>query len=385
MESPKKQPMYRYLLVLTISATVGLQTWRTLFDNFAVHMAGLEGRHIGVIQSVREVPGFLTLLIVFVMLVIREHRLSALSILALGLGIAMTGLLPSFPGLMLTTLLMSFGFHYFQTTNQSLVLQHFDVQVSPLVFGSLRSIGAASNIAVGLVIYFLVFVLDYSQIYLLIGVLIVATGLWALTRNPIDRPTIPQHRKMILRRRYWLFYLLTFLAGARRQIFVAFAVFLMVKHFHYSVQEISILFMINNGITFFLSPLIGRAIVRFGERKVLSLEYACMIFIFLAYATVQSKMLMAGLYILDHVFFSCAMAIRTYFQKMADPRDIGPSVAVGNTINHIAAVILPTVGGLLWMIDYRIPFVIGAFLGLLSLTAVQRMRIPLPPSAADRV
>ena len=87
MESAKAKPMYRYLLILTICSTMGLQAWRTLFDNYAVHVAGLEGSHIGVIQSVREIPGFLTILAIYLMLLIKEHRLSAASIITLGLGV----------------------------------------------------------------------------------------------------------------------------------------------------------------------------------------------------------------------------------------------------------------------------------------------------------
>ena len=160
----------------------------------------------------------------------------------------------------------------------------------------------------------------------------------------------------------------------RRQIFIAFAVFLLVKRFEYSVQEVTILFVINNAINYYLSPMIGRSIVRFGERKVLSLEYASLIFVFLAYAFVDSRLIVAVLYILDHIFFGFAIAINTYFQKVGDPRDIAPSMAVGFTINHIAAVVLPTLGGLLWMVDYRIPFIAGACMSAISLMAVQLIR-----------
>ena len=166
------------------------------------------------------------------------------------------------------------------------------------------------------------------------------------------------------------------MSGARRQIFIAFAVFLLVKKFRFSVQEVTLLFVINNVANYFLSPLIGKAIVRFGERKVLSLEYFSLIFIFLAYAVVDTKILVAILYILDHIFFNFAIAIRTYFQKVGDPKDIAPSMAVGFTINHIAAVFLPVVGGLLWVVDYRIPFVCGAVFSLVSLIAVQQIRLP---------
>jgi hypothetical protein len=373
----KNDPMYRYLIVLTISSAVGLQAWQTLFNNFAVDVAGLNGHHVGMIQSIREIPGFLALLVVFVIMFIREYRLSALSILILGLGVAITGFFPSYIGLILTTLIMSFGFHYYETTNMSLTLQYFDEAISPWVFGKQRSYAAASNIAVGILIYLFVFLLDFTKIYLLFGSLIIAAAVWGLIQDPSDITIIPQRKKMIVRKKYGLFYFLTFMAGARRQIFMAFAVLLMVQKFKYSVQEVTILFVVNNMINYYLSPLIGRSIIRFGERKVLSLEYLSLIFIFVAYAVTGSKLVVAFLYILDHIFFNFSIAIRTYFQKVGDPRDVAPSMAVGFTINHIAAVVLPALGGLLWMIDYRIPFISGAMMSLVSLMAVQMIRTPL--------
>jgi len=376
LEQTKKNPMYLFLIVLTISSAMGLQAWQTLFNNFAVEVAGLTGKHIGMIQSVREIPGLLALLAVFVIMFIREYRLSSLSILFLGIGVAATGLLPSYAGLLLTTLLMSFGFHYYETTNMSLTLQYFDKLLSPWVFGKQRSFAAATNVTVGILIYFGAIWLDFVQMYLVVGGLIILAAIWGLFQDPADKTLVPQHRKMILRKNYALFYFLTFMAGARRQIFMAFAVLLMVEKFDYSVREITILFVINNSINYFLSPQIGKSIIRYGERKVLTVEYLSLIFVFLAYATTGSRLLVAFLYILDHIFFNFAIAIRTYFQKVGDSRDIAPSMAVGFTINHIAAVFLPALGGLLWMIDYRIPFVGGAMMALVSLVAVQMIRIP---------
>lgn len=364
-------PMYRFLMLLTISSAIGLQGWRTLFDNFAVNIVILDGSNIGVIQSFREIPGFLSLLIVYVMFILKEHRISSLSIVTLGIGVGITGLFPTYLGLIGTTVLMSIGFHYYETTFQSLTLQYFDKKTAPIIFGNLRALGAASNIAVGAVIFVLIMYFSYLQMYLIIGGIIFLVGVWSFIGNPTDKDLPVQHKKMIIRKRYWLYYFLTFMAGARRQIFVAFAVFLLVKKFEFNVQEITTLFVINNIVNYFLSPMIGRAIVKFGERKVLSLEYSSLIFIFIAYAFVDSKMLVAVLYILDHIFFNFAIAIRTFFQKIGDPQDIAPSMAVGFTINHIGAVVFPVLGGIMWMIDYRIPFIIGAGLSLISLMAIQ--------------
>ena len=371
MDSYSRNPMFRFLLVLTVASTLGLQGWRTLFNNFAVDVAGLGGGHVGIIQSVREIPGFLALLVVYVLLILREHRLAALSVLTVGLGVMLTGLFPSYGGLLATTLLMSFGFHYYETTNQSLTLQHFDRERSPLVLGKLKSVSAASNIAVGAAIFLLDPLLSFGSLYLIMGGVVVLCGLWGVRFETGRTDAVPQRKRMVFRWRYWLFYFLTFMSGARRQIFVVFAVFLLVEKFRFSVRDVTVLFVINNVVNYFLSPVIGRSIVRFGERKVLSLEYFSLIAVFVAYALVDSRLAAAALYILDHVFFNFSIAIRTYFQKIADPGDIAPSMAVGFTINHVAAVVLPFIGGLLWTVDYRIPFLMGAFLAAVSLLAVQ--------------
>lgn len=374
MTNYRQEPMYAYLIVLTICSTVGLQCWITLFDNFSVHIVGLDGHHIGILQSVREIPGFLALLVTYVILIIREHKLSAVSILILGAGVFFTGLLPSFYGLILTTLVMSFGFHYYETTNQSLTLQYFDKLTSPLVFSQQRSYAAAANIVVGILIFIMAPFLSYNTMYLLFGSIIGVCGIWALTQNPVKRNLLPQKKHLVLKKKYWLFYFLTFMAGARRQIFVAFAVFLLVKKFEFSVQQIVLLFLVNNVINYFINPLIGKFIILYGERKLLSIEYFFLILIFISYAFVASKFIVGVLYVFDHIFFNFSTGINTYFQKIADPRDIAASAAVGFTINHIAAVVLPAIGGLLWMIDYKIPFLAGAFFSLISLCLVQFIR-----------
>jgi hypothetical protein len=382
MERATRTAMYRYLIVLTVASTVGLQAWRTLFNNFAVDVARLNGQQVGIIQSLREVPGFLTLLVVFVIFIVAEHRLSSLSVLLLGLGVAITGFFPSYLGLTLTTVLMSFGFHYYETTNQSLTLQYFDRDTAPWVFGKQRSYAAASNVGIGLAIWGLDHWFGYVGTYLTIGGLIVFIALWGFTQNPTHPDIVIQHKKMIFRRKYWLFYFLTFMAGARRQIFTTFAVFLLVEKFHYSVGDITLLFVLNNIINYFVTPRIGTGIIHFGERKVLSLEYSSLIAIFITYAFTNSRLVVAVLYVFDQTLFNFAIAIRTYFQKVGDPKDIAPSMAMGFTINHIAAVVLPALGGAIWLIDYRWVFLGGAAMSVISLAAVQCIRLQEPVSAA---
>jgi predicted MFS family arabinose efflux permease len=385
----EQQPMLRFLAVMTGASMVGLQGYTILFNNYAVEKVGLDGQGVGIIQSVREVPGLLSILAILVMLLVREHRLAALAIACLGLGTGITGLLPSYAGLAFTTLVMSFGFHYFETTNQSLTLQYFDKGVSPLVLGRLRSLAAISSIACGVLIWLLGLVTDFRGTFLVVGGLVFVAGIWGVFQEPTHDSVPVQRQRMILRRRYWLYYFLTFMSGARRQIFMVFSMLLLVKVFHFTVREMTLLFIVNNTIAYFCNPLIGRAIVRFGERWVSSIEYAGVIVIFLVYAYAGSKLLVSVMYVADYLLFNFAVAIRTYFQKIADTEDIASSMALGSTINHIAAVFLPALGGYLWMIDYHIPFIVGAWLGAISLAAVQLMRLPdevaevtMPPGLA---
>jgi predicted MFS family arabinose efflux permease len=372
----EQRPMLRFLVILTAASTIGLQGYTILFNNFAAEMVHLDGSKVGMIQSIREVPGLLTLLLVFVLLLVREHRLAALSVALLGLGTAITGLFPTYSWLILTTVIMSFGFHYYESTNQSLTLQYFSTAVSPLIFGRLRALAAVSSVAAGLMVYFLGAVAQYREIYLAIGVLVFLAGLWGIFQNPTHAGIVPQRKKMFLRRKYTLFYILTLLSGARRQIFVVFSILLLVQVFHFSVRDMTLLFIVNNIVAYILNSLIGKAINRFGERFISSIEYSGVIVIFLVYAFSTSKNLVTLMYIFDNILYNFDVAIRTYFQKVADPADIASSMSVGFTINHIAAVFLPALGGFFWMIDYRIPFVAGSALGVVSLVAAQWMRVP---------
>ncbi len=363
--------MYFFLVLMTLASFAGMQGWQTLFNNYAVGKAGLDGFHMGIIQSAREVPGFLAMFVIYLMLLMSEHRLAAISILLLGVGVGVTGLFPTFWGLLVTTTIMSTAFHANETISQSLSLQYFDRSTAPVVLGRLRSVGAITNIAIGAVIWLAAADPNYPLTYGCIGGAVVLLGLACLCFDP-SRPDIPpQRKKMVFRRRYWLYYLLTFLSGARRQIFVAFAVFLMVQRFGFSVREVTILFVANNLINWMLNPLIGKAINRFGERSLLSAEYLVMIAVFATYALTTSKGVAAGMYVVDNIFFNFAVCIRTFLQKIADPRDIAPSSAVGFTINHIAAVVVPFLGGLAWMVDYRIVFLAAAGLAACSLAASQ--------------
>ena len=371
MDHLKSNPMYRYLLILGICASAGLQGWTALFTNYAKEIVDVNGFQIGVSQSVREIPGFLSFAAVYLFFIFKEHRLSAWSVILLGTGISVTGIFTSFGGLLMTTFIMSVGFHFFETTNKSLTVQYFNTAESPVVFARMRGYGALANILVGFVIWALSFVLPYRYTFLILGAFIVLTGISMLYANPVKQEIPFQHKKLIFRRKYWLFYVLNFLAGTRRQIFTVFAIFLLVDRYNLGLRVVTGIYVINYALTYLLNPQISKALNKYGERVVLSLESASLIVLFLGYAFISNVWIVVGLFILDSIFFNFSIGLNTYLQKTADPEDLGSSTAVGFTINHISAVIIPFFGGILWMLNWRLPFLVGTGFTILSLYFTQ--------------
>ncbi len=371
MEQLKRNPMYRHLMILGICAGAGLQGWTALFTNYAKEVVGVNGFQIGLSQAVREIPGFLSFAAVYLLFVFREHRLSSWSVVLLGLGIAITGIFTSFGGLLATTFIMSVGFHFFETTNKSLTVQYFNTSESPVVFARMRGYSALANIVIGFIIWALSFFLPYMYTFLLLGVIVSLAGISMLYGNPVKKEVPYQHKRLIFRKKYWLFYVLNFLAGTRRQIFTVFAIFLLVDHYNLGLRIVTGIYVINYALTYFLNPMISYALNKYGERIVLSLESASLIVLFLGYAFIDNVWIVVGLFVLDSIFFNFSIGLNTYLQKTADPEDLGSSTAVGFTINHISAVIIPVFGGILWMLYWRLPFLVGTGFTIISLFFTQ--------------
>ena len=196
----KTDRMYLFLLLLTIATALGFQGWRSLFNNFAVEQVGINGAQMGVIQSVREIPGFLALLVVYLLLFFKEHVLARLSVFLLAIGIFIVGYIPTYSGLLLTTVLMSIGFHYYETLNQSLSLQYFSKNEAPVLIAKLKSSAALTNILVGIAIVGLIKVLTYQSTFALLGLLVFLIALSTLRLNPTRDDIEIQHKKMIFKK-----------------------------------------------------------------------------------------------------------------------------------------------------------------------------------------
>ncbi|MHA1524521.1 MAG: MFS transporter [Alphaproteobacteria bacterium] len=357
------------LMVMTVAMNVAFSVWRALINNFAVERAGFTGAEIGLLQSFREVPGFLAFTTVFFLLIFYEQRFAIISLIVLGLGTMATGFWPNELGLYVTTIVMSVGFHYFETAKQSLTLQWLGKDKAALQLGQLIAVGSFASIAsFGLIyLFFEVFDTGYIGTYLIGGGVTVALSVFMWVAYPHFKEPVAQNKKLLLRSRYWLYYALTFMGGARRQVFTVFASFLMVEKFGYSVAAITALYLVNNVFNMFFAAKIGALIGKWGERRALVVEYVGLVVVFASYAMVETPWIAAALYLVDHAFFAMAIAMKTYFQKIADPADIAPTTGVAFSINHIAAVGIPAPFGLIWLWSPALVFWLAAGMAAISL------------------
>ena len=221
------QTPFVFLVVASIVMTTTFSAWLAMLNNFAIEQANFTGSEIGILQSLREIPGFLAFTAVFILLVLAEQTFALISLCILSIGVAITGLFPTIYGLYATTVLMSIGFHFYETINTSLSLQWFKKDETAEKLGKLMSVKSASSLACyGLIwIGFTYYTATYQLLYLIFGTMGLALTIWLFIAMPKFEVKHTQHKKIILRKRYSLYYLLTFLSGARRQIFIVLALY----------------------------------------------------------------------------------------------------------------------------------------------------------------
>ena len=361
------------LFLMAAAMPIAFSTWSALLNNFVIEVADFDGSDIGWLHTVREIPGFLAVGVIVLLMMFREQVLGLVALVMLGIATAITAQFPSMGGILTITMLSSIGFHYYETVNQSLQLQWIDKARAPQTLGWIISAGSAATFLayVLIVLTWEALGLSYSLVYWLSGGLTAVIGVFCLIAYPQFEGAHPQHQKLILRRRYWLYYALQFMSGARRQIFIVFAGFMMVEKFGFAVHEVTSLFLITLLANILSAPLVGKAVEVFGERNALVFEYVGLAVIFFLYGGLYyfgwGVVLASALYVFNHIFFSLALALKTYFQKIADPQDIAPTAAVAFTINHIAAVFLPALLGYLWLTSPGLVFLAAAGMAIVSL------------------
>jgi predicted MFS family arabinose efflux permease len=389
---------------------LGFRLWESMFNNFAVEELAIRADQIGLIQAIREIPGLLGLLVGALALLVVEMRIAGLSVILMGAGVFLTAAARDLTGLVAATLVMSVGFHFFYTSNASAVLLTVGKDEAPKVLGRLNSLGALAAVAGTLFIFGTLDAWGYRTLFRIGGAAVMVGGLLLLpfARQPV--PAQRSRRRTPLRRRYWPYYALQLLMGSRRHIFTTFAVFLLVQEYRVTAQIITLMFLLNSLIGTYFHQAFGTIVARFGERRVLTVNFILLTLVFCGYAFIPQMaaletptfqvpdltlgawvlvpafaatpalFVLLGLFVADHILFGFSIALESYFQKIAlGPEEITPNISLGQTINHIAAVIVPVAGGVVWeAMGPQYTFLTGVLIALTSLALAQYVRPPQP-------
>lgn len=377
--------LFATLAVASFFLYFGFNVWRALFNNFAVEVLGVGAAQIGVIQALRELPGLFGFTVGFLALWLSEMRVMWLSVVLLGLGLVLSGLADTLSVLVLGTLVMSIGFHWFYPSNSSIVLIAVGEGEAPKMLGRLRSVASFAAVIGTLLIWVFIDGVEfgpitipgwgYRTLLLVVGGVVVLGGFVGL-RGGFRGGAQQQKRKVVFRRGYWVYYALTFLMGSRRHIFTTFAIFMLVDIYGIDVRTTATLFLVNNLVNTYASAQLGKIVARYGERKVLTANFLGLCGVFLGYAFVSYLPVLFLLFVLDNIFFGFNLAVDSYFQKIVySPEEITSNVSMGQTINHVSALVVPILGGLLWeQVAPSATFLAGVTIAVMSLVVVQFIR-----------
>jgi len=354
------------LAVAGVGFTMALQMG--LNANFLADDIKVSGLQIGILEGFRESCGVVAFAVLAILAGFAEPIVGAAMLLLLGAGLAAYTFVHEFAWVVILSLVWSQGLHVWMPLPNSMALSLAEPGRAGRRLGQISAAGSAGwGLGLGLALALMSLGLSIRPMYLLAGAASVVAAAACLAM-PRDLKT-PGPR-LVFRRKYGLYYLLCFLEGWRKQIFICFAGFLLVREYGTDVRTMLALWMVAQGVGYFGSPYVGRLVDRIGERRVLIAYYASIVFVFVGYAFVPNVYLLYFLFVSDSALFMLAMATTTYVNRIAPASEHTPTLSMGVAMNHVAAVAMPLAGGFLWKyLGYQYAFGLGAVAAALSVVA----------------
>lgn len=353
----------------------GIQT--ALFYNFIVDRIGIDSVELGYMESLREVPGFLNAFFTAITIYFAPPILSGFALIVMGFGMAAYSQANVFAEVLIYSFIWSIGFHAWLPLRGAMTLAYSKGDEKGKWLGQLRSVESFATLGAIFLCLFGVKALEFEGLFQIGGGMVAAGGIILMFAS--RQLQTERENRLVLRKQYWLYYLLSFLQGCRRQIFITFAIFALVKVYGTDRNLIIRLVLINQVVVLVVAPIAGRLIDKLGERSMLSASYIGLFFVFVGYAVLKNANHLYILYCIDNFLFIGGIALTTYLNKIAPKSDLKPTLAMGVTMNHVAAVAVPLIGGLAWkQFGYQIIFISGAVFVLISLIATQWIKTEPP-------
>jgi predicted MFS family arabinose efflux permease len=349
--------------------------------NFFGQDLGITGAQMGYYTAARELMGFGMVLVAAVTVRFSVSKVAAVALLIAALGYGAYSQANTFAQLLVVAMIGSLGFHTWMQVYYVLALSLADEGFEGRVLGKLSSVGSTGTLLAMFITLSIVAIVGMRNMYLISATVVIAAsiGLWFVPKSS----RLVRQQGFCFKRRYWLYYTLNFLDGCRAEIFMTFGLFALVDIYHLTVQQVTVLLICTALINWFAAPRFGALVDRLGERPVLTLAYSASAVVFLAFAFVPNGLLLSIMYIIYGVFGVAMMARNTYLKKIAAPTDVAPSLAMGVTMMHAAAVVVPIAGSILWsLFGYQMSFLLGAAFILISIVFTQFIRVVAPQRVA---
>jgi len=362
-------------LIAQFCVSLNFTMWRSVYNNFLHDRFQATEFQRGYLAAIRESPGLVVALFATGITSLPESLSGGIFIFITGLGTLAFLFADKFGSLIFALVFMSAGMHLAMPIRSSMSLRLGKEGQKAKWLGQIGSVVSAAALVGSGLVAVAVGVLKYEGMFIIAAVVAVI-GAVAMSLVRMQDKGDAQRSRFAVKKKYSLYYALSFLDACRRHIFVTFAIYGLVKIHGVSTETIAILVFVNNAIGIYTRQMMGGLIDRFGERKILVFNYSALIFVFLGYAYITYVPMLYMLYCLDNILFGFSMARTTYLDKIAPREDVTASIAFGITLNHISAVALLPTSGYLWgRYGYETPFLIGIGILVLSVIASSRIRI----------
>ena len=347
------------------------------FNNYLAQVHNVSEVTRGGLEFPRELPGFLVVFIFAALTFLADTRIAAFSALLVSLALWGQGFLaPNIAAVVIWMLIWSTGAHLFMTISPVIALRLSTSGQEGRRLGQLGSLESMGTLLGIILVYWGASRLHFSfgMIFAFAAVcaLIASIGLFLIKPQPIVKPS----HHLIIKKKYTLFYLLNIVFGARKQIFLTFAPWVLIRVYHADVATFAILGFIGTVLNMIFRPWLGKAVDTWGERTIIMMESCALIAICLLYAF-AGKLFAASIavlvimtcYVADQLLFSVRIARITYLNRIVDtPEDLGGTLSMGVSMDHAVSMLIPLGGGILWAhFGYVSVFLVAAFLALINL------------------
>lgn len=381
-----------YIMLAVMSAAFGLAYFgnQAIFTNYFQGVLHLQGPMFGYITAIREVPGFFLVFLTALFYRVSQQRLTAFALVALGVGLGGFVLAYDFWTVIPWVLISSVGVHIVLQTQYSLGMTLTEESQSGAVLGKMAAILQGGALA-GTAIILFVFLLNLSSfhpVFLVLGGIslvgaVAIVGFPHLQRGRLSGATLVP-RRLVFRRDYRYYYLLSALDGARQQLFFSFGLWVLVNHFRLSVASICIVLLAAAIVGMVSSSWAGRMIDRYGERRILYLINVAYIVALGGYALANNVILACFFFVVSNFLMPLSpIGATTYLRKIAVPEDIAPTLAMGATFLHATAIVVPVMAGIvLNFVGYQVPFFIACGFAGLGIVVILRLDPSAQRSAA---